>query len=154
MGRGSSHASSAAWMRFRAASTSKAVSPSSAPGLSSGFGGAPLTSAISCPGVSTTTASALGSCARRSATRPCSGAGGLPLPGLGVLGRSLCPVAWTRVSSPLLSLDGGTGAPGASIVAEALRSWSTLSASALACGSPYCLAHSSNSSKAEEDAKQ
>eukprot|EP00971_Amphidinium_carterae_P172024 3410822-Amphidinium_carterae.1 len=31
--------------------------------------------------------------------------------------------------------------------------WSTFSASALACGSPFCMAHSNKSSKAEEEAK-
>eukprot|EP00971_Amphidinium_carterae_P176116 3491100-Amphidinium_carterae.2 len=132
---GDSPASNAACTRLRASSTAKASTPSSTPGVSSRLGGAPLTSSISSSGVSTTAGSSPGSCARRSASRPCSGTGGLPRPGLGVRGASLCPVAWTGEPALLLSRWEATGPPGASALAAAFLIWSTFSASALACGS-------------------
>eukprot|EP00971_Amphidinium_carterae_P252667 5016318-Amphidinium_carterae.1 len=79
-------------MRFLASSTAIATSSATSPGVPSWFGGSPLPSSISSSGFSVT-AGRPGS--RSSASSPCSGAGGLPRPGLGVRGTSLCPVAWT-----------------------------------------------------------
>eukprot|EP00971_Amphidinium_carterae_P004936 98657-Amphidinium_carterae.1 len=90
---------------------------------------------MSSSGFSVTAGRSPGSCARSSARSPCSGAGGLPRPGLGVRGASLCPVAWTGGVALLLSFGEATGPPGDSMLAAAFLIWSTFSASALACGS-------------------
>eukprot|EP00971_Amphidinium_carterae_P226014 4482836-Amphidinium_carterae.1 len=74
---------------------------------------------MSSSGFSVTAGRSPGSCARSSARRPCSGAGGFPRPGLGVRGASLCPVAWTGRFALLLSRREATGPPGASVLAAA-----------------------------------
>eukprot|EP00971_Amphidinium_carterae_P093927 1858825-Amphidinium_carterae.1 len=100
---GSSPASKVAWMRLRASSTAKASAPSSTPGFSSGLGGSPLTSSMSSSAFSCTAVRWSVSWPLSSARLPCSGATGLPLPGLGVLSLSLCPIARTGLGRSFLA---------------------------------------------------